>query len=121
MYYWDPENNPVLTGNDTSMSSFGGCSKEYSADYCGQCFYGHDKMPSSEEIYSFLFTCVDIPGLGQKESVWFLAKDDLERGSTEMDEWLSMVTPHVHEILPVNRMSQLMVQKHTSDCVFRID
>ena len=36
-------------------------------------------------------------------------------------EWLSKVTPHVHEILPVNRMSQLMVQKHTSDCVFRID
>jgi hypothetical protein len=48
MYYWDPEHSPVLTGNDTSMSSFGGCSKEYNADYCGQCFYGHDKMPQKD-------------------------------------------------------------------------
>lgn len=62
-------------------------------------------MPSKDANFSYLFSCVDIPSIGQRESVWFLARSDLERGTEEMDDWLNEVAPHLQEVLPVNRMT----------------
>jgi hypothetical protein len=68
-----------------------------------------------------LFTCVDIPGEGLRESVWLMARANIPLGTQEMDDWLSYVMPLVETALPVDRMSRLNISKYTTDCVFRVD
>ena len=76
MYYWDPMFKPVITGNDDSNSGVQDWSVQYTTTGCSKCFYGSDAV-SGNQIYSIMFSCVDIPNEGLRESLWISAKSNI--------------------------------------------
>ena len=119
VYYWDAGSSPVLIGADSTVG-YGSCSQEYMADYCGTCFYGMEAVSSSSQ-HSVLYSCIDVEGEGQQESVWFLAREDHALGSLEMGEWLDLILPETEQVFPMDRLTRLAVTRPTDECMFRLD